>query len=550
MPRARPPRLARLPNVPAVRLSSRRSDADADVIRARLRALLEDRTGGGMGAGRTTSRPTGARVAGRRRRHRATADAADDPPGSDGAIRTAPACRPASGATVHRVAPPGGIPAGRRPVAVDRGAGRRPAAGRLDLAGPPRVEPAPAASGRREPRRASPTRRRRRSGRPRETSAAVVVSVVGLVAGRGWSPCPAGARVADAVQAAGGLLPEADPASVNLAALVTDGAQIAVGVPGAAAGPGGGGARPRWPGAGSRVDLNTRHRGGAGRAAGHRAGPRPADRGPPHPPRAVPDRRRAGRRAGHRPGHRRGTGRTGRGVSTVRSTVPEAAAAGRWVWVDLRLAPVAAAVWAVSAAAPLLTPTQLALGAAGATGLAAAVARRADGRAAAVALAVLAGLAVAHGDGGRPGGRRGRPRRSAPLAEAGRTVELVLELDADPHVLPGSAGRRVVADATVTALTDGPVTHRLDADVLLFAPADGWRDLPPGQPVRVRAALSAPRPGDDVGRRGVRAGPADAAGRARRTPAGRGRAARGAGRLGRAGPGPAAGRAAAGAGRR
>jgi competence protein ComEA len=65
--------------------------------------------------------------------------------------------------------------------------------------------------------------------------------------------------VADAVEAAGGLLPEADAASINQAALVSDGEQIAVGVPGAppaasgseAGGSGGTG------GVGGPVDLNT-----------------------------------------------------------------------------------------------------------------------------------------------------------------------------------------------------------------------------------------------------------------------------------------------------
>ncbi len=182
-------------------------------------------------------------------------------------------------------------------------------------------------------------------------------------------------------------------------------------------------------------------------------------------------------------------------MSTVDSA--EGSAAGRWHWVDLRLTPVAAAVWAVSACAPLFTPPQLALGAATAIGMAAAVARRSNGRTAAVALAVLAGLAV----GTAAAAVRGIEREASPLrsvTEAGRTVVLVLELDADPHVLSGSAGRRVIADATVTGLTDGPVTHRLDATVLLFAAADGWRDVLPGQPVRVRAAVSAAQPGDDV----------------------------------------------------
>ncbi len=61
----------------------------------------------------------------------------------------------------------------------------------------------------------------------------IVVSVVGLVARPGLVTLPEGSRVADAVAAAGGLLPDADPASVNLAAVVADGEQVAVGVPGA-----------------------------------------------------------------------------------------------------------------------------------------------------------------------------------------------------------------------------------------------------------------------------------------------------------------------------
>ena len=63
---------------------------------------------------------------------------------------------------------------------------------------------------------------------------------------------PAGARVADALAAAGGLLPEADPAAVNAAAVLTDGQQIAIGVPGTppAAGSTGGAAGDEL------VDLN------------------------------------------------------------------------------------------------------------------------------------------------------------------------------------------------------------------------------------------------------------------------------------------------------
>jgi competence protein ComEA len=71
-------------------------------------------------------------------------------------------------------------------------------------------------------------------GEVAETSSTVVVSVVGLVKKPGLVTLTNGARVADAIDAAGGLLPKADPASVNLAAVVADGQQVAVGVPAAA----------------------------------------------------------------------------------------------------------------------------------------------------------------------------------------------------------------------------------------------------------------------------------------------------------------------------
>ena len=90
-----------------------------------------------------------------------------------------------------------------------------------------------------------------------ETSATVVVSVVGLVERPGLVTLPSGSRVADAVDAAGGLLREADPATLNLAALVSDGQQVAVGVPGAVQGPAAGAGAAVSPGSGGRVNLNT-----------------------------------------------------------------------------------------------------------------------------------------------------------------------------------------------------------------------------------------------------------------------------------------------------
>jgi len=60
----------------------------------------------------------------------------------------------------------------------------------------------------------------------------VVVHVVGQVRAPGLVRLPAGARVADAVDAAGGLTGEADTARTNLARVVADGEQLVVPRPG------------------------------------------------------------------------------------------------------------------------------------------------------------------------------------------------------------------------------------------------------------------------------------------------------------------------------
>ena len=79
----------------------------------------------------------------------------------------------------------------------------------------------------------------------------LVVSVIGQVRQPGLVTVTSGARVADAIAAAGGALPEADLSSVNLARLVVDGEQIAVGIPGSAL-PGG-----VDPESGGLVNLNS-----------------------------------------------------------------------------------------------------------------------------------------------------------------------------------------------------------------------------------------------------------------------------------------------------
>lgn len=83
----------------------------------------------------------------------------------------------------------------------------------------------------------------------------VVVDVAGRVRHPGLYRLRAGSRIDDAVRAAGGPLPGVDLSTVNLAAKVIDGQQIAVGMPGAVPGGStGGGSAAAGPAA--PVDLN------------------------------------------------------------------------------------------------------------------------------------------------------------------------------------------------------------------------------------------------------------------------------------------------------
>jgi competence protein ComEA len=236
-----------------VRLSTRSSD-DADVIRARLRAVLDQSRRAPGWVPDDLDLPSAGVAEGSTFAHDVTAD--DEP------TETLP--EPAETAPL-----PAGLGRHRSPgteVRLDpgrRGIWALCAAGLvaalvlvlwtwLDR---PRVTPAPG-------RPAASTSAARISGasspgvgEAAATSDTVVVSVVGLVARPGLVTVPNGSRVADAVTAAGGLLPDADPASVNMAAVVADGQQVAIGVPGVAAA-GAGSASSATAGAGP-VDLNT-----------------------------------------------------------------------------------------------------------------------------------------------------------------------------------------------------------------------------------------------------------------------------------------------------
>ena len=242
-----------LPSVRRVRLPSRRSD-DADLIRARLRAVLaqSQRASGWVPDDvEPEEAPTPRPETEPNQVVRPSGPCAEDscepdtgPPAELGGRHRAPA-------TEVRLNP------GRRGVAALAVAGVVAALVLLAWTwlDRPHVSPAPvrpagsAAASRAAPAAASPA-----VGEAAATSSTVVVSVVGLVAEPGLVTLPVGSRVADALAAAGGLLPHADPASVNLAAPLVDGQQIAVGVPGAAGGP----ASPTSPGATpAKVSLNS-----------------------------------------------------------------------------------------------------------------------------------------------------------------------------------------------------------------------------------------------------------------------------------------------------
>ncbi|HUF39810.1 MAG TPA: ComEA family DNA-binding protein [Anaerolineales bacterium] len=93
--------------------------------------------------------------------------------------------------------------------------------------------------------------------RPAPTPAPLIVHVIGAVAAPGVYELPAGARVRDALEIAGGLLPEAGSDGLNQAAIVADGDQIVVPGVQAAEAPGPGtSAEPAASPPGGLVDIN------------------------------------------------------------------------------------------------------------------------------------------------------------------------------------------------------------------------------------------------------------------------------------------------------
>src|SRR3954452_13248932 len=169
----------------------------------------------------------------------------------------------------------------------------------------------------------------------------------------------------------------------------------------------------------------------------------------------------------------------------------------RWSWLDLRLLPPAATIWAATLLMPSLPAVVLlTLTTAGAVGAAPLLIRSRNRGAPAgtVLVGCLAALTVV----GAVSAARAQARSVSPLpglAAAGSVVAVVIRLDDDPRLLAGAGPSRVMVRASVTEAAGS----RVGGDrVLVFAPAEQWSGLLPGQEVRLRVAVRPAGPGDDV----------------------------------------------------
>lgn len=168
------------------------------------------------------------------------------------------------------------------------------------------------------------------------------------------------------------------------------------------------------------------------------------------------------------------------------------AADARWTWIDLRLVPVAAGVWAGTLLGSAGSWRLLVSCAVAGGSLAVLLAWRwATARAAPVALALLAGVVVSTLTGAvRTATQEGSPVAS--FAQQQRTVEADLRIAAAPRALAASTQPRVAVEVTLARVVDGGAVHRISAAAVLFGPAGDWQDLPVGQLVRARVGFSSP----------------------------------------------------------
>src|SRR6266508_3287884 len=275
-----------------------------------------------------------------------------------------------------------------------------------------------------------------------EASTVIVVAVAGRVVRPGLVRLPAGSRVADAIEAAGGVLPGTDLSYVNLARKLTDGELIVIGgtpPPGDA----GGAAPPGGP-----VNLNT-------------ATLAQLD--------ALP------------------------GVGPVL-----AARGGLYLTAGCGVVVAACAALAAGGAAFAAGRAALAVGLP-AGGAAHPAGWRRGRRLPGGWLPV--GLLLGVVCGAASTAARVATREAEPLAGLARdraTVTVDLVVTDDPHPLRGSAGRPATyaVPAELMGLRHDSGSARLSARVLVLASDRAWRTLLPGQRVTTVGRLGPPRRGD------------------------------------------------------
>lgn len=167
---------------------------------------------------------------------------------------------------------------------------------------------------------------------------------------------------------------------------------------------------------------------------------------------------------------------------------------------DLRLAVGAVLAWLAAVIGLGWSPgavTALGLSAAGAGAVLLVLSQRDVVGAAALALAAFCVALVS-----LPLAARLAQARASPLASLARdrlpvTAEVVVGSDPRPLAAAGPSGSpRMAVDARITSVVISGRRERVGGAVLVLGPAAGWRDVLPGQRVRLDARLQPPLPGD------------------------------------------------------
>ncbi|MFF0814400.1 DNA internalization-related competence protein ComEC/Rec2 [Rhodococcus sp. NPDC003318] len=161
---------------------------------------------------------------------------------------------------------------------------------------------------------------------------------------------------------------------------------------------------------------------------------------------------------------------------------------------DLRLLPSAAGCWvatAVGVGVGWRAASWLAVLALAAAVVAVVVALRGTRRTA-VAGALAAAMLVGSGFAGAAAVRQHAVATHPLAALRGHHVTLTVDTTDDPRPVRAPGGDTVTVRATVHAIGEGDSAVRVGGTVLVFAPAEGWRTLLPGQRVQVRGAVSEP----------------------------------------------------------